>query len=144
MKHPLGMFLNWPRILVFDANFGGFNIYTCGDAGKQFIELTSFLHQRIACIVTMSGDTLTEAVNSDQITNAGIEDSKGEEWKPTLQFWLALAPLTVLAMMVSLDGTSVSVALPVWLLAPLLAGSTLMIYFLEIIDHCKGSSRLCN
>lgn len=36
-----------------------------------------------------------------------------QEFKPSLQFWLAFAPIAVLAMMVSLDGTSVSVALPV-------------------------------
>ena len=36
-----------------------------------------------------------------------------QEFKPSLQFWLAFAPMAVLAMMVSLDGTSVSVALPV-------------------------------
>lgn len=86
----------------------------------------------------MGGDTITEAVESDQSPNT-FEESKGEEWKPTLQFWLALAPLTVLAMMVSLDGTSVSVALPVWLLVLLLTDGTLLIYFLEIIDHRKSS-----
>lgn len=63
----------------------------------------------------MGAEAVTEAVDSDQIPSNGSEGSKVEEWKPTLQFWLALAPLTVLAMMVSLDGTSVSVALPVWL-----------------------------
>ncbi|KAH7010926.1 major facilitator superfamily protein [Macrophomina phaseolina] len=40
--------------------------------------------------------------------------AQGEhEFKPGLRFWLALAPIAVLAMMVSLDGTSVSVALPI-------------------------------
>ena len=36
-----------------------------------------------------------------------------KEFKPGYQFYLAFSSLTVLAMMVSLDGTSVSVALPV-------------------------------
>ncbi|KAH8725917.1 putative MFS transporter [Phaeosphaeriaceae sp. PMI808] len=36
-----------------------------------------------------------------------------QEFKPGLQFWLAFAPVVVLALMVSLDGTSVSVALPI-------------------------------
>lgn len=35
------------------------------------------------------------------------------EWKPGYRFKLAFAALAVLAIMVSLDGTSVSVALPV-------------------------------
>lgn len=37
----------------------------------------------------------------------------GTEFKPDTRFWLAFAPITVLALMVSLDGTSVSVALPI-------------------------------
>jgi hypothetical protein len=36
-----------------------------------------------------------------------------EAFKPDRHFWLALSPLTVLALMTSLDATSVSVALPV-------------------------------
>lgn len=35
------------------------------------------------------------------------------EFKPDRRFWLALAPILVLAAMVSLDGTAVTVALPV-------------------------------
>lgn len=40
------------------------------------------------------------------------------EFTPGPRFWLALAPILILALMVSLDGTSVSVALPVsrWIL----------------------------
>ncbi|KAF2137939.1 uncharacterized protein K452DRAFT_235249 [Aplosporella prunicola CBS 121167] len=37
----------------------------------------------------------------------------GHDFKPGRHFWLALAPVALLAMMVSLDGTSVSVALPI-------------------------------
>ncbi|EOD43394.1 putative mfs multidrug transporter protein [Neofusicoccum parvum UCRNP2] len=46
----------------------------------------------------------------NDVQNAATEE---QEFKPGLHFWLALAPIAVLAMMVSLDGTSVSVALPI-------------------------------
>lgn len=44
-----------------------------------------------------------------------VEASRPEEieFKPGRSFWLALVPIMVIAFMVSLDGTSVSVALPV-------------------------------
>jgi fucose permease len=45
------------------------------------------------------------------------------EFKPGRNFWLAFAPIAVLAMMASLDGTSVSVALPI--IAKELNGSTI-------------------
>jgi hypothetical protein len=38
---------------------------------------------------------------------------RNQEFRPDANFWKAMMPLLVLAMMVSLDGTSVSVALPV-------------------------------
>lgn len=136
------MFLNGQRTLVFDANYGVFIYIPVAMQAINLFSSRSFFTKKIVHTITMRGDTVTEAVDSDQTPNTGIEESKEEEWKPTLQFWLALAPLTVLAMMVSLDGTSVSVALPVWLFA-LFAYSTLLITVLETIDHCKGSSWLC-
>lgn len=52
--------------------------------------------------------------------NTGVPTSKEgttgkhvEEFKTGTKFWLALTPLLVIACMVSLDSTSVSVALPV-------------------------------
>lgn len=41
------------------------------------------------------------------------EDTDGDKFRPGYQFYLAFSSLAVLALMVSLDGTSVSVALPV-------------------------------
>jgi hypothetical protein len=55
-----------------------------------------------------------------------------QEFKPTLQFWLAFIPIAVLAMMVSLDGTSVSVALPVSCM--ILAQFPSLMFFL-LLDH---------
>lgn len=43
------------------------------------------------------------------------------EFKPTLRFYLAFGTLSVITMMVALDGTSLSVALPVRCPSPLLA-----------------------
>ncbi|KAL6857744.1 hypothetical protein ACO1O0_005186 [Amphichorda felina] len=40
------------------------------------------------------------------------DDAHEPEWKADKRFWLALAPILVLAAMVSLDGTAVTVALP--------------------------------
>ena len=45
--------------------------------------------------------------------HVGASTPPEQEFKPGLHFWLAFAPIAVLAMMASLDGTSVSVALPV-------------------------------
>lgn len=53
--------------------------------------------------------------------------TEGEVFKPTARFWLAFSPLTVLVVMVALDGTCLSVALPV---SPL--GR-------ELLLHLKGS-----
>lgn len=41
------------------------------------------------------------------------DSTKAEKFKPDAHFWLAFSPLTVLVVMVALDGTSLSVALPV-------------------------------
>lgn len=46
--------------------------------------------------------------SSDEVSN---DDTP--EFKADRKFWLALTPILVLAAMVSLDGTSVTVALPV-------------------------------
>lgn len=44
-----------------------------------------------------------------------IKDVAGvENFKPGLRVWLAFLTLCVLTLMVALDGTSISVALPVW------------------------------
>ena len=40
-------------------------------------------------------------------------DSEPVEFKADKKFWLALVPVLILAAMVSLDGTAVTVALPV-------------------------------
>ena len=46
------------------------------------------------------------------------KSNDASHFKPGYRFYLAFSSLAVLAMMVSLDGTSVSVALPVRLLSP--------------------------
>jgi hypothetical protein len=45
------------------------------------------------------------------------EDAAANEFNPGLRFYMSFAALAVLALMVSWDGTSVSVALPVRLLS---------------------------
>ena len=47
------------------------------------------------------------------------DTAKVEKFKPDVHFWLAFSPLTVLVVMVALDGTSLSVALPVSAPGPL-------------------------
>lgn len=42
-----------------------------------------------------------------------VPGDDGVEWSPGYRFYLAFSALAVLALMASLDGTSVSVALPV-------------------------------
>ena len=58
-----------------------------------------------------------EDVNSFHLsqTNLSIISTPTDQpgFRPGYRFYLAFASLTILAMMVSLDGTSVSVALPV-------------------------------
>lgn len=51
--------------------------------------------------------------NVNQGDNANHQQDPPATFKPSLRFYLAFSSLTVLAMMVSLDGTSLSVALPV-------------------------------
>ncbi|KAI0118386.1 major facilitator superfamily domain-containing protein [Nemania sp. FL0031] len=68
---------------------------------------------------------------ADQI-EASKEDSspaisEDQTFKPGASFWLALTPILVLALMVSLDGTSVSVALPI--LADDLGGSAIQAFW---------------
>lgn len=49
----------------------------------------------------------------DTKAEEGISGDDGTNFHPGARFYLAFSSLAVLAMMVSLDGTSVSVALPV-------------------------------
>ena len=67
----------------------------------------------------------------------GSEEKVGREpevpqFKPGYRFYMAFSSLAVLAMMVSLDGTSVSVALPVCLSICRQSFALLMIFALEI------------
>ncbi|KAK3681226.1 MFS multidrug transporter [Podospora appendiculata] len=72
--------------------------------------------------VATDGDSAKadESINNSLTTSPAdhvpvVADGANEvtDWKPDRNFWLALSPLTLLALMVSLDGTSVSVALPI-------------------------------
>lgn len=59
--------------------------------------------------------------NDDLRTSSSIhEDSKIPEFKPSARIYLAFLTLAVITLMVALDGTSLSVALPV---SPYGAGS---------------------
>lgn len=59
-----------------------------------------------------------EAGENGTVSNSPAESLKGadkhENFKPSLRVWLAFLTLCVLTLMVALDGTSISVALPVW------------------------------
>ena len=72
-----------------------------------------------------SHDGLRGAAEHSQSENNGLKtDGVVEEavkFEPSYRFYLAFSSLAVLAMMVSLDGTSVSVALPVCAFFKLLA-----------------------
>ena len=48
-----------------------------------------------------------------QVKSAGIPPVPEAEFKPTLRLYLAFGTLAVITLMVALDGTSLSVALPV-------------------------------
>lgn len=48
-----------------------------------------------------------------QVTSAGIPPTPEAEFKPTTRLYLAFGTLAVITLMVALDGTSLSVALPV-------------------------------
>jgi hypothetical protein len=71
--------------------------------------------------IATHGITETNAaiVNGSLVTLAAepsaleSDSTKSEKFKPDVHFWLAFSPLTVLVVMVALDGTSLSVALPV-------------------------------
>jgi hypothetical protein len=56
---------------------------------------------------------ITEKNATETIVEVESESTKVEKFKPDVHFWLAFSPLTVLVVMVALDGTSLSVALPV-------------------------------
>ncbi|KAB8360571.1 hypothetical protein FH972_024311 [Carpinus fangiana] len=60
---------------------------------------------------SFSGDEKTTPQSEHQQELVPGDD--GVEWKPGYRFYLAFSALAVLALMASLDGTSVSVALPV-------------------------------
>ncbi|KAI0188074.1 major facilitator superfamily domain-containing protein [Astrocystis sublimbata] len=61
--------------------------------------------------------------NPAEPVNQSCEASEDESFRPGRRFWLTLMPILILALMVSLDGTSVSVALP--LLSQDLKGTTI-------------------
>lgn len=50
--------------------------------------------------------------NSSTFSDDSQLSIKKEEWKPTRAFFLAVSPLLLLALMVSLDATILAVALP--------------------------------
>ena len=54
-------------------------------------------------------DEKEERLDQDHRANVAAET----EWKPGKQFYLTFSPLVALALIVSIDGTIVSVALPV-------------------------------
>lgn len=58
----------------------------------------------------VGGQDTTISSPADSIKNT----ADAENFKPGLRVWLAFLTLCVLTLMVALDGTSISVALPVW------------------------------
>lgn len=56
--------------------------------------------------------------NPSQNGNSGLDDDSAVTFNPGARFYMAFSSLVVLATMVSLDGTSVSVALPVSIFLP--------------------------
>lgn len=50
---------------------------------------------------------------NNESTKLVADDGATAPWNPGYRFYMAFSALAVLAMMVSLDGTSVSVALPI-------------------------------
>jgi hypothetical protein len=75
------------------------------------------------------------SLSSDRPTSSpapSVYKPDEEEFKPGFRFYLAFATLSILTLMVALDGTSISVALPVYLAT-----------FLESIeaDSCRSSQR---
>lgn len=53
------------------------------------------------------------AYSLQQVNSAGIPPVPEAEFKPTARLYLAFGTLAVITLMVALDGTSLSVALPV-------------------------------
>ena len=53
------------------------------------------------------------AIALQQVTSAGIPQVPDVEFRPTTRLYLAFGTLAVITLMVALDGTSISVALPV-------------------------------
>ena len=50
---------------------------------------------------------------SPSITPESVEKLPPPEWKPSMRLYVAFLTLAVITLMVALDGTSLSVALPV-------------------------------
>jgi len=65
----------------------------------------------------------TQPISSSDSSTKSVHDDAAPEFKPTRRFYLAFLALAVLTLMVALDGTSLSVALPV--VAQALKGSAL-------------------
>ncbi|KAI1079847.1 putative MFS multidrug transporter [Whalleya microplaca] len=63
----------------------------------------------------------------DALEQSDVANATDTEFKPNYGFYLAFSSLTILAMMVSLDGTSVSVALPI--MAQDLKGNTTEVFW---------------
>lgn len=62
---------------------------------------------------TSSLHEVKSAYSLQQVKSAGIPPVPEAEFKPTTRLYLAFGTLAVITLMVALDGTSLSVALPV-------------------------------
>ena len=71
---------------------------------NQILSTTSSLHE------VKSAYSLQQL---QQVKSAGIPPVPEAEFKPTTRLYLAFGTLAVITLMVALDGTSLSVALPV-------------------------------
>jgi hypothetical protein len=65
-----------------------------------------------AGVVSSESAQNTSGPSSENRSLAGVENEPAD-FKADKRFWLALLPILILAAMVSLDGTAVTVALPV-------------------------------
>ena len=64
-------------------------------------------------LTTDSLHQVKSAISLQQVKSAGIPPVPEAEFKPTTRLYLAFGTLAVITLMVALDGTSLSVALPV-------------------------------
>ena len=71
------------------------------NGNNQILSTTSSLHE------------VKSAYSLQQVKSAGIPPVPEAEFKPTTRLYLAFGTLAVITLMVALDGTSLSVALPV-------------------------------